>query len=203
MGRLLWSRGCALVTVGRCGSIAVGWSLWISRCESIAVGPWLWVGYCGSAAMFNCCGFIAVDWSLWVGRCGLLWVGCHDSVARRLLWVSLFLSSFWWVALCQVMSLWVGRCDLIAADVFYTINDVFHESLVTQRRYSNFVLVKFGKDTTIQQSNAQRNQPPEPRERSRSRYQQEEPLLVLVGNPDPPALATQTLHQWDLQPKPF
>ena len=52
--------------VGWCGSVAVGWLVWVGRYESVAVrfSPWI-----------CCCGFVVLGLSLWVGRYGSVVVG--------------------------------------------------------------------------------------------------------------------------------
>ena len=49
---LLYLGSCGqLPRFGRCGSIAVGRSLWVGRCELVVVSRSLWVGRCGSVAV--------------------------------------------------------------------------------------------------------------------------------------------------------
>ena len=98
------------------GSVAVGWSLWVSRCGLVVMGQSLWISYYGSGTVdrpfrgqllwVGCCRLVVVGTSssgtvagvrsLWVDRLGtvamdwLLWVACSVTVyvpSRVVQWV--------------------------------------------------------------------------------------------------------------------
>lgn len=101
--------------VARCGSVAMGWSLWIGCYGLVVVDRSWWIGRCGSIALIRlrvgryglvamglclwvgCCGSVAMGRSLCVCRCRSVavgqssWVDCYGSVAvGRSLWVGCF-----------------------------------------------------------------------------------------------------------------